>query len=213
MVGVQVGELPKRALQPTPRDPWHDEAALRGWTLGSSTDKESTLVATMFAIDGPRNVPVYQGRASRTITHHNVREFWADNEELAKRRGCYVFGIRAGKGLTPGYVGRATKSFKQEVFTHHKLTRYHQFLADYKKGAPILFFVMLPIKKGKANSTHIADLERFLIQTGLAANADLVNIKGTKQADWGIMGVLRSGQGKPSRAAGAFKNLMKLRAG
>jgi hypothetical protein len=167
-------------------------------------------VATTFSVEGPFEVAVYQGKAGRTITDENVKTFWADNQVLAKRRGCYVFGIRAGKGWTPGYVGKATKSFKQEVFAHHKLTRYQQFLADYQKGTPVLFFVVLPVKKGKANAAHIGDLERFLIQTGMAANSDLLNIKGTKEAEWGISGVLRSGKGKPSKAAADFRKLMKL---
>ena len=167
-------------------------------------------MATTFSVEGPFEVPLYQGKACRTITDENVKSFWTANHAVAKRRGCYVFGIRAGKGWTPGYVGKATKSFKQEAFAHHKLTRYQQFLADYQKGTPVLFFVVLPIKKGKANAAHIGDLERFLIQTGMAANPELLNIKGTKEAEWGIAGVLRSGQGKPSKAASEFKKLMKL---
>lgn len=137
-------------------------------------------MATIFSIEGPREVPYYQGKAGRTITDDNVRQFWEDNDDLMRRRGCYVFGIRAGKGLTPAYVGRATKSYKQEVFAHHKLTRYQQFLADYQRGTPVLFFIIAPKRKGAPNSVHIGELEDFLIQTGLAANPELLNIKGTK---------------------------------
>ncbi len=168
---------------------------------------------TIFTVDGPREVPVYQGNAGRTITDENIQDFWNENTDLAKRRGCYVFGMRAGKGWTAAYVGKATKSFRQEVFAHHKLTRYQQFLVDYQKGTPVLFFVLLPIKKGKTNATHIGDLEKFLIQTGMAANPNLLNIQGTKAADWGINGVLRGGQGKPSKAAKDFRKIMKLEAG
>lgn len=167
-------------------------------------------MATTFSVDGPREVPVYQGKAGRTITDEDIQTFWNENRDLAARRGCYVFGIRAGKGWTPGYVGRATRSFKQEVFSHHKLTRYQQFLVDYQKGTPILFFVISPMKKGAPNSVHIGELEEFLIQTGLAANPDLLNIKGTKAEEWGVSGVLRGGKGKPSKAARDFKKIMKL---
>lgn len=167
-------------------------------------------MATTFSVVGPRNVPVYQGRAGRTITDDNVHAFWKDNTDLATRRGCYVFGIRAGKGWTLAYVGKATKSFKQEVFQHHKLTRYQQFLADYRKGTPILFFVIAPVKQGAPNSVHIGELEEFLIQTGLAANPELLNIKGTKAEEWGIGGVLRGGKGNQSKSARDFKKIMKL---
>jgi hypothetical protein len=164
----------------------------------------------MFSVQGPYEVPFYQGKAGRTITDDNVRLFWDRNPEVGSRRGCYVFGIRAGKGLTPAYIGRATKSFKQEVFAHHKLTRYQQFLVDYAKGTPLLFFLVAPRKKGAPNEAHIKGLEDFLIQTGLAANPDLLNIKGTKTEEWAIAGVLRSGKGKPSTGARQFRRLMNL---
>lgn len=167
---------------------------------------------TLFTVIGPCEVPVYQGKAGRTITDENVREFWAANPELESRRGCYVFGVRAGKGLTPAYVGKATKSLRQEVFAHHKLTRYQQFLVDYRKGTPVLFFLLAPQRKGAPNSAHIGELEDFLIQTGLAANPDLLNIKGTKAEEWGISGVLRGGKGKPSNSAQLFRRLMNLSA-
>lgn len=91
-------------------------------------------MGTQFMVRGPLAVPCYQGKAGRTITDDNVRDFWSCHGDAGEERGCYVFGIRAGRGLTPGYVGKATRSFRQEVFTHHKLTRYQQFLADYVKG-------------------------------------------------------------------------------
>jgi hypothetical protein len=163
----------------------------------------------MFVIDGPREVPFYEGRAGRTITDDNVRQFWEKNSDLADNRGCYVFGIR-NRGLTPGYVGKATQAFKSEVFAHHKLTRYQQFLADYKKGTPILYFVVAPRRRGTPNSAHIKQLEEFLIQAGVAVNPDLMNIKGTKVEEWGITGVLRSRVGKPSLSARQFRTLMNL---
>jgi hypothetical protein len=116
-------------------------------------------MTTMFVVDGPRTVPFYEGRAGRTIT------FWEKNSDLANLRGCYVFGIR-NRGLTPGYVGKATKAFKSEVFAPHKLTRYQQFLADYQKGTPILHFLVSPRRRGAPNASHIKQLEDFLIRRG-----------------------------------------------
>ena len=90
------------------------------------------------------------------------------------------------------------------------LTRYQQFLADYQKGTPVLFFIVAPVKRGAPNRTRIAELEEFLIQTGQAANPHLLNIKGTKAEEWGIAGVLRGGKGKRSSGAREFRRLMKL---
>ena len=167
---------------------------------------------TIFSIEGPFKVPCYQGKGGRTITEEDGRRFWNDQDHLGSDRGCYVFGIRAGKGLTPGYVGRATRGFKHEVFSHHKLTRYQQFLTDYRKGTPILFFIVAPRRKGAPNAAHIRELEAFLIQVALAANPDLLNVKGTRAEEWGIGGLLRGGKGKPSGSARDFRRLMKLRA-
>jgi hypothetical protein len=112
-------------------------------------------MTTIFAVDGPYDVPCYQGSGGRTITDENTQEFWKNNPHIAMERGCYVFGIRAGRGFTPAYVGKASKSFKQEVFSPHKLSRYQQFLADYRRGTPIMFFVVAPKKRGAPNSSHM----------------------------------------------------------
>ena len=167
-------------------------------------------MATIFDVYGPFDVPYYQGAAGRTITDDNVGEFWESYGDFAKNKGCYVFGIKAGRGYTPAYVGKATKTFKQEGFAAHKLAKYQQFLADYRKGTPILFLVIAPTKRGAPNLTHIKELEEFLIQVALAANPDLLNIKGTEMEEWGIAGVLRGGQGKPAKDAKEFKKIMKM---
>jgi hypothetical protein len=165
-------------------------------------------MTTLFDVHGPLEVPIHQGKGGRAITQEEVDSFWTINPSHASQKGCYVFGIRAGKGFTPGYVGKATKSFKQEIFTTHKLTKYHNFLVAYGKGTPVLFLLLYPAKKGKANTTQIGELERFLIQLGAAANPDILNIKGTKTEEWGIRGVIRAGKGKPSQAATKFKKMM-----
>lgn len=51
---------------------------------------------TIFTVEGPRDVPVYAGKGGRTITDENVQSFWGDNDDLGDRKGCYIFGIRAG---------------------------------------------------------------------------------------------------------------------
>jgi hypothetical protein len=166
---------------------------------------------TLFSVHGPYEVPAYKGKAGRTITDEDVAKFWTKNPSLADKRGCYVFGIKAGRGYTPAYAGMATKKFKSEAFAHHKLTRYQQFLADVVRGKPVMFFLVAPHKRGAPNSKHIGQLEDFLIQAGVAANPkSFLNIQGTKVEEWGIAGVLRAGQGKRSTDAKEFIRLMKI---
>ena len=163
-----------------------------------------------FTPNGPFEIPVYSGKAANTITTAEVQQFWKDNAAYANRRGCYVFGIRSGRGLTPFYVGKATKGFKQEAFAPHKLAKYLQALADYRKGTPVIFFIAAPTQKGVVNKVAIKNLEDFLIQTATSSNPDLLNVKGTKQADWAIAGVVRGGVGKPSGAARALRKCLQV---
>lgn len=163
-----------------------------------------------FSVEGPLPVPYYQGRASKAIAGEEARDFWEKYPNWASRRGCYIFAVRAGRGIVPAYVGRATKTFRQEVFTSDKLAKYQRALADYVRGTPVMFLVMSPNGRGKPNISIIHELEEFLIQTALSVNEDLLNVRGTKRANFAIAGVLRTRQGKPSSAAQAFKRSLNL---
>lgn len=166
-------------------------------------------MSTSFVVYGPYAVPFNKKAAAKTMNQACAKVFWEWWPQHAKDRGCYIFAM-GNKGLTPGYVGKATKSFKQEAFTPDKLHKYQQFLADFKVGQPVMFFVTAPKKAGKPNGRHIGQLENFLIQAALTANSELLNIKGTKQAAWSVVGILRSGKGKPSAAAKKLKHSLKL---
>ena len=165
---------------------------------------------TLFTVVGPRTVPAYRGRASRAITDDNVRTFWLANADIAHRRGCYVFAVRVGPRITPTYVGKASHSFRQEVFQYHKRARYQQTLADWRVGAPLRFFVMLPRRRGAPPTTHIAELERYLIAAARDVNPRLLNARSLGIATWAISGVSHRRPGKPSRAARLFQGLMRL---
>jgi hypothetical protein len=85
---------------------------------------------------GPLKVHFSKNVGGRTIRDVDIDSFWASHAKYKKRRGCYVFSMRTGGGLNPGYVGKTKKSFKQEVFGAHQLTRYYEFMASYKIGRP-----------------------------------------------------------------------------
>ena len=91
-----------------------------------------------------------------------------------------------------------------------KLEKYQRALADIIRGTPVLFFLVLPIAKGKPNVRAIGDLEDYLIQIAVSKNPDLLNVKGTEQAKWGISGVIRGGQGKASASASALRRLFDI---
>jgi hypothetical protein len=165
---------------------------------------------TRFLVKGPFLVDFQKNPAGKAITPSEGKLFWDKHPALKKELGCYVFGIRASKGMKPLYIGKATKSFGQEVFSSHKLAKYMEGLSHSKKGAPILFFVCLPKQAGPKNKKSIDELESYLIQAGLKANFNLLNDKKTKIESWSIAGVLRDRPGQPTISAQDFKKLMNM---
>lgn len=82
-----------------------------------------------FSVHGPFDIPTYRGRIGRIVRAEEGRSF-DEHSARAWRRGCYVFAMRSGRGITPTYVGKATKSFSQECFTADKLGKCNQTLVD-----------------------------------------------------------------------------------
>lgn len=162
-----------------------------------------------FAVEGPYEVPCVDKPGGKVISEE-LSSFWEKCKKVQNRRGCYVLAMRAGKGFTPLYVGKTSRTFDKECFTDHKLVHYHHALSDYAKGTPVMFFIVLPRAKGKPNQKEIVEVEDFLIQVGRTANPDLRNIKGNVAPNWGIKGVIRGGKGKASQGAKQLKKLLKM---
>jgi hypothetical protein len=165
----------------------------------------------IFTVHGPFRVPCEVGSGGKYIPV-DCSHFWTEEAvNLAHRKGCYLFALRAGKGIRPIYVGMTQESFENECFTHHKLAQhYAPALAKTAKGTPIMFLLAIDKKKGPPNKKLIKDLETFLIQVGVAKNPELSNIQNRKEAKWGIRGVLRGGKGKVNSAATEFRKAMSI---
>lgn len=158
----------------------------------------------VFEIDGPYEISFEKRKGGRSLVFD---EFWSDDARtahLAGKCGCYVFAVRTGGGINPIYVGKATKTFKQEVFNPSNRHKYHNGFIEYGKGTPVMYFVVHGRSKGPDNKKHIAEIEGFLIQAGVAKNPSLQNVKGTQAPQWSIKGVIRNGSGKRSAVEGEF---------
>jgi hypothetical protein len=162
-----------------------------------------------FSVSGPFIIPVTKQKVGRTITKGDIVNFWKAHTTIAVERGCYVFGFKAAKGSKPMYVGKATKNFKQEVFTDHKLKKYSQAFGSQAKGTPIIFFIRLNKAAGPVSKSAIDEAESYLIQAGLAANKDLLNDKKTAIESWSIAGIVRS-KGKATNHALALRKCIKV---
>jgi hypothetical protein len=170
-------------------------------------NKEKEMIS--FEVHGPFEIDYENRKGGRTLVFD---DFWLEDAAayyLANERGCYVFAIR-NRSLTPIYVGRATKAFRQETFNVTNRHKYHNGFSEYGRGRPVMYFVVHPAQKGRTNAKCIAEVEDFLIQAGVAANPDLQNVKGTQQPGWSIKGVIRSGAGKPSEAEIRFSSMFDI---
>lgn len=164
---------------------------------------------TSFVVHGPFPIAFEKRKAGRTLVFD---DFWMQGgaaHYLSGEKGCYVFAMRT-RGLTPIYVGKATKTFRQEAFNNANKHKYHNGFSDYGKGTPVMYFVVHPRQAGKTNSSQITQIEDFLIQAGFAVNPDLQNVKGVQQPRWSIKGVIRSGAGKRTLAENDFVRLFEI---
>ncbi len=130
--------------------------------------------------------------------------------ELREGAGCYLFAVRAGKGITPWYVGQSKGAFEKECFALHKQRIYRDVMDDRAKGTPILFLVARMTPRGKLSKrvrpSEADFVERKLIHDAANANSKLKNIHhATLVKTVRIPGVLNSPKG---RRTDAVNNLM-----
>lgn len=166
---------------------------------------------------GPIEIPRLNSRIDRH--KDSLKEFWNIFDDLkygiSNSVGCYIFSLRAGKGILPWYVGMAEKqTFKNECFTVHKLLYYNECLS-LRKGTP--FLTLIPkftkteryAKKSKNGHRDIQFLETLLIATCLRRNPKLMNIKATKMLrEMKLSGFINTGKGRQDLSVRAFKNLI-----
>ena len=139
-----------------------------------------------------------------------LKLFWEEVENdspgLSQACGCYIFSIKASRGITPWYVGQSKTSFKDECFQDHKKAQYHEVVNHLIKGTPILTFIarLTPNKKFKdtLDKPEADFVEQQLIQYALVKNPELINVKNTKlPRQIQIPGFLNSPKGRPSKGA------------
>ncbi len=164
-----------------------------------------------FKIYGPYEIPrkkTEDGKNKEKIdlSDEPLSEFWNEVERdlagLSYGEGCYVFGIRYGRGTLPWYVGKvaggtitnektgrneakADSGFKKECFQPGKVLIFEDVLDKIKRGKPVLYLVVNvsekkeePSKSTK-NDVHIEWIEDILIGMAIKRNPELSNVKGT----------------------------------
>ena len=148
---------------------------------------------------------------SREARKYLENEMENDETNLAEACGCYLFGVRAGKGIRPCYVGMAEgQAFISECFSQHKINIYNNAIAN-RNVSPVLFLVAKRTKGDKfvkphKNQKSLRLLENLLIGTCLEKNEKLANVMKTKLLrTMKVPGYLNTPQGNPGKGAKIFR--------
>mgnify|MGYP001560557112 CR=1 FL=1 len=167
----------------------------------------------VFVPEGPFEVPVeHLPRGRRIAASRQMREFWERvGDDIAGAKGVYLFAMRAGRGFTPYYVGKAARQpFLRECYTPDKRNKFNAALA-HQRGTPVIIFLPSPLRRGRTNLPAIAALEQEMIQYGYEKNPRLLNIHhASDPPKWNVQGVLRGGRGRRSEAAKAALKMMAI---
>jgi len=131
---------------------------------------------------------------------------------LSVAHGCYIFSIRAGKGIRPWYVGQAKgkNGFLQEILSDNKLKHYNDVVAA-QKGTPIIQLLARVTDSGRLSKSidqkEIDYMETILIGMAFYENTELKNTKVAKQAGKLIIPGITGGEGRgrQSEAVRALK--------
>lgn len=72
-----------------------------------------------------------------------------------------------------------------------------------------MLFVTPIRNRGRIPRAEIGDIEDFMIQTAVSKNPNLSNVKGVKEKQWKIRGLIRS-RGRRSKTTSLFAKMMGL---
>ena len=132
------------------------------------------------------------------------------DKKLADSHGCYMFALRAGKGYTPWYLGKASKSsLAKEAMNFSNILSYNGVINSHN-GTPVLFVIahMTPGRKfhkkstGSGKNAAIDFLENWLIGKALEKNHELINRQQTNfLKNLRVDGIFNARKGKPPPAA------------
>lgn len=166
----------------------------------------------IFIPSNPIDIPFTSKPGGQRIESSNIDDFWKKATNLKDKRGIYIYSIRVTKGSLPWYIGQASKSFYQKIFTDDKLEKYNSALSEYKVNfKPFFQFLTPEIKKGKINYKALNEIEKELTILGFKRNSSIKNIQNTSLSKlYVIHGVTKVKIGSPSNEVKSFKKIFGL---
>ncbi len=172
---------------------------------------------TNFVVSPEFQIATKRFRNRLTLGKKPGSGFWQQNgaEEYKNKRGCYIFAIKHGNKITATYIGKATETFKQEIFTKHKIEEHYKpALRERQRGQAIMIFLEHKYVK-KPNKSSIDELETRLIQQAVRKDLALTNLRKTYMKELKIKGVYdfkvgKKPQGRSNGNEAAVKKMLKF---
>lgn len=162
-----------------------------------------------FSVSKAFDVPLETGRLLDGKTCGEAF-FVGEAAKYKDKKGCYVFALRNGGGVTPYYVGKTKKSFGEESFAAQKISHHYQPTIARNQGTPVMTFVAIDSARGRTPDSTIREVEKYLIQTAYAKNPRLSNVQNLPKEWWSIDGVMNASRGKPSKIISDFRSMMGI---
>ena len=130
-------------------------------------------------------------------------------------RGVYIFSIRASRGFTPIYVGKAQKTnFRQECLNANNQTSINQYLLQNVSKGTLTLWLLEYSGNGRYHpgKQFIEDCEKQLIRVASLKNPNIINQHHTQS--WSIDGLHRNFRlprsNKSSNQLNKFVNMMGM---
>ena len=152
----------------------------------------------ILAVYGEYEIPFESQKSVKRIRKEDKDSFMDSMDQacpgLMQKMGVYIFCIRTSGGTKPWYVGKTSRSLKQEIWTPDKLVKYNEVLFDRKRGVPCFYFLAPKSRTGRqVSEKYLPLIEEFFIATAYQRNPELINKNSTSNATWCIDGVMGGG--------------------
>lgn len=168
--------------------------------------------ARKFVVSDILSLPVVRRPGGRHLDEDGARAVFRDNRQYSSKCGCYVYGIRAAKGIKPVYVGKAVEQqLMAEALSPDKICKINKAILKTRRGTPVVAFIVPEKKLGATPTTQISEIEIALLQYAYAKNPDIENENGVYKPRWFIDGVVNSDPGRRSDKAVAFRSMVGIR--
>ena len=161
-----------------------------------------------FVVSGPIPVPVKRQKTGcREVVEEELKNL---EDETLSKYGCYIFSMKAGKGWTPWYVGKATQ---QRIF--HRISSKDNILnmvkALNRQQGTLEIWTVTQVRGAPRAVNEIGAIEKELIELASIKNPKLLNTQNkSKKRNWSIEGIIQPNRGPRSKEAKSFRKVIGL---